>query len=95
MSDEIIVTYTVTIRKAAKDMYYYNAAIQPGGSKMEVRKAGEPTKDKKTGEETQAHERVETNPIENRGGQALGIGQALNLVNDVIYNAIENAGMVK
>jgi hypothetical protein len=95
MADETIVTYTVNIRKAAKDLYYYTAAIQPGGSKVENRKVGEPTKNELTGEESQVYERVETNPPETRGGQALGIGQAMNLVNDMIYNAIENAGMVK
>ena len=94
MADETIVTYTVSIRKAAKDMYYYTAAIQPGGSKVENRKVSE-SKDELTGEEVVVYERVETNPPENKGGQALGIGQALNLVNDMIYSAIENAGMVK
>jgi hypothetical protein len=95
MADEIIVTYTVSIRKAAKDLYYYTAAIQPGGSKMETRTVITPDPGGDRTQDSAFSSDVETNPPENRGGQALGIGQAMNLVNDMIYNAIENAGMVK
>lgn len=84
---ETIVTYTVTIRKAAKDMYYHTIDIQPGGSKLETKKI------LMKGEQVEAT--LETNPPVTKSGQALGIGQALNLVNDIVYAAIEEAGMVK
>lgn len=95
MANETIVEYSVKVVKADKNFYYYSVSVQPGGPKPENRKVGEPTKDKKTGEESQAFERVETNPPTDVRGQAMGIGQAMNIVNDVVYRAIEDAGMVK
>lgn len=84
MANETIVEYSVKVVKADKNFYYYSVSVQPGGSK----KVEQQTSPDTTG-------LVETNPPVETRGQAMGIGQAMNIANDVVFRAIEDAGMVK
>jgi hypothetical protein len=95
MSTETIVEFTVRITKQDKNLYYYAAGVQPGGSKIETKTTvtpdpgGDPTQD------VAVTAAVETNPPVKVGGQALGIGQALQMVAEQVHAVLDNAGAIR
>lgn len=92
---ETIVEYSVKIVKNGKNFYTYNMSVQPGGSKLETQSKVIPDPDGDKSKDVTVTNVVETNPGTKAAGQAMGIGQAMQFVNDIAYGAIENAGMVK
>lgn len=95
MANETIVEYSVKIVKIDKNFYTYALSVQPGGSKVETKTTVTPDPGGDKTQDIAVSAEVETNPPETKAGQAMGIGQAMNIANDIIFAAVENAGMVK